>query len=505
MRPHIAKSVPWSTFTSLPLLAVLVPVTLSAAPKAPQGSESASEGRLESPAKASENTEGAEGAEGAKEKQGSPTPDVAPVPPSPSVSGAGGSSLAVERLPAEAWPAPKTRGIHGGSLWLSAFHGLQWPYIPKTGIGISGSAWIDTGYQRTTHGAEHQISRYRLQQGRAVLRLTPTYAKGRFFVQAQGELVADQDQSTTQPRVGDTDDLWVRVGTWNSWDLQVGRYEGWELYHLGMGMDLNTLERQGATPPSGPAPPDFYGTTFGFYRSSNVGNVGLHLYPTNFLRFELLGQVGNDLTTGFNTLGARPAAILDFGIIRIKGGAEYRVAEPRDTLPMTTTVLDANGIPVLNPDGTMMTITTQVARKERNTEKGFGGTIQLILDPHFEMGVSAAQGYVKKIDLSGGVNTEGTYTVTSIGGFANLRIVERLIAGAGAHWTTLVDEHVDSTGKYGYFAHLQTFGALQYLVSGQLFVKAVVGYARGPIEPSFQAVTYTNTMLSGRLRVMYLF
>ncbi len=27
------------------------------------------------------------------------------------------------------------------------------------------------------------------------------------------------------------------MGHWNIWDLKVGRFEGWEMYHLGMGMD----------------------------------------------------------------------------------------------------------------------------------------------------------------------------------------------------------------------------------------------------------------------------
>ena len=57
----------------------------------------------------------------------------------------------LERLPPSAYPAPRVRGIKGGSLWLT-FHGLQWPYYPKTGIGISGSIWVDTAFQRLTPG-----------------------------------------------------------------------------------------------------------------------------------------------------------------------------------------------------------------------------------------------------------------------------------------------------------------------------------------------------------------
>ena len=69
--------------------------------------------------------------------------------------------ISIEQLPAGAYPeatpdggifgksfslGPPTRGIWGGSLWLT-FHGLQWPYMPKTGVGVSGYAWVDTGYE----------------------------------------------------------------------------------------------------------------------------------------------------------------------------------------------------------------------------------------------------------------------------------------------------------------------------------------------------------------------
>src|SRR5262249_4262205 len=146
----------------------------------------------------------------------------------------------LERLPASAFPSDPVRGIQGGSL-ASTFHGLQWPYYPKTGIGISGSAWIDSGYEQIKRGnPTEQGINYWLQQGRLLLRVTPTYTRGRFFLQGQAELVANKDQSLHQRDTADTDDLWIKIGMWNLWDLQLGRYEGWEIYHFGMGLDLYT-------------------------------------------------------------------------------------------------------------------------------------------------------------------------------------------------------------------------------------------------------------------------
>ena len=129
-------------------------------------------------------------------------------------------------MPASAYPEPKVRGIAGGSLALT-FHGLQWPYYPKTGIGVGGSAWIDTSYEKITRGNNHPDAVYWRPQGRFVLRVTPTYAAGNFFVQAQAELVANNDQTINHPSVADTDDLWVRVGEWNAWDVQ------WALRSMG--------------------------------------------------------------------------------------------------------------------------------------------------------------------------------------------------------------------------------------------------------------------------------
>src|SRR5438105_1834226 len=62
-----------------------------------------------------------------------PAPAPAP-PPKPDESLTLGP---LQRLPASAYPEPYTRGIEGGSL-RTTFHGLQWPYYPKTGIGVSG-------------------------------------------------------------------------------------------------------------------------------------------------------------------------------------------------------------------------------------------------------------------------------------------------------------------------------------------------------------------------------
>ncbi|HMI86066.1 MAG TPA: hypothetical protein VK550_18345, partial [Polyangiaceae bacterium] len=250
-----------------------------------------------------------------------PAPPAASRPPPLAPEPPGSASLGpIERLPVSAYPEPRTRGLRGGSLWMT-FHGLQWPYYRQTGIGLSGYAWIDTGYEKIDRGHPTQQGiTYWLQQGRFLFRVTPTYTQGNYFVQGQAEFVANKEQSTPAS-VTDADDVWIRAGRWNTWDVQLGRYEAWEIYHFGMGLDLNTLERRGAFDELRGAP-EIYGVTYAFYRPPGVGQAALHLYPTDFLRFELGTQIGNEF--GSNAFAARPVGIFDIGWLKLKGGVEYK-------------------------------------------------------------------------------------------------------------------------------------------------------------------------------------
>lgn len=395
----------------------------------------------------------------------------------------------VEHLPGSAFPDPP-RGLYGGSLWLNTFHGLQWPYMPRTGLGISGYAWVDTGYEQIkSPEADHDDAVKWIQQGRAVLRFTPTYSDGHFFVQGQGELVANKDQSVVQPNVVDTDDLWVRLGVWKKWDVQAGRFEAWEVYHLGMGLDQNTLERIGPVDSRVGAPFDFYGVTNAFYRAAGLGNVAAHVYPWSWLRVEALGQAGNQ--NGQNAIGGRGAAILDFGIVKVKGAAEYR---------HTTQVLTLNQ--------TINGVQSKTSSPERTNAWGYGGSVQVLLNPFVEFGVNLAQELTDQWDMSGAPNGFGTFTINSMGGFANARVIPDLLVGAGVNYSKKDDTHTDNLGKNDSYTNLQSFGAVQYLISKQLFVKAVFAYAKATWDPSFDNgpdIKFSDVMLSGRLRLLYLF
>jgi hypothetical protein len=460
--------------------------------------------------------QGERGGQGGKEMSGAqPAPPPQPPASAPaSVPASWEPGASIQQLPEGAYPAASpdggifgkslvigkpTRGIWGGSLWLT-FHGLQWPYMPTTGIGVSGSAWVDTGYEKIGAPSDGQRvdRKFWLQQGRAVLRLTPTYSSGAFFIQAQVELVGNKDQSAATP-LATTDDLWVRLGQWNRWDLQVGRYESWEVYHLGMGPDLHTLERVGATDGQLGDPPAPYlvRSTLGSTdtRESGVGYVGLHLYPTGFLRFELLTLAGNDSTgmnTGFNALGERPAMILDLGMIKVNVAGEYIRRRGSENFIDPTT-------------------NAQMGSKNTIFQRGVGGGIQVIFDPRFEAGLNVSRGIQDATlrDDSGMSDKTQSFDLLSLGGFANARIADDWIVGAGGNFNRKTDTNYlpapDGTMKNGYFDQIQGFVALQYAVARRLFIKAVGGYSRATFSPGGVIVDTVDTMWSGRVRFLYLF
>jgi hypothetical protein len=421
----------------------------------------------------------------------------------------------IEHMGPETFPG-RSRGLYGGSLWLEpSFDGLQWPQNAHTGLGVSGQFWVDSGYETIERNvADVADSTMYFQQGRGLLRVTPAYVHGRFFVQGQAELVGNlcQTASTTNTVCStgtfDTDDLWIRVGHWNSWDVKVGRFEGWEIYHLGMGLEPYTFERLGAgmfgaaSISNAPNPPlevpSLYGVNYLHDRPTNglaVGNIAFHAYFTDYLRLELLARLGADNyqanrasgTTAATYLGGRPTAIFDIGWFKLKVGGEYLKRTP---------VMQAVGGDPLKKDPV-----------EGTTQKGLGASAQFVFDPTVELGLNAAIGVQDQTDTMAKAVPENSYTTKSFGGFANVRLFDQALGGVGANWTEQLDSYL-ATGSNtnNYTSQLQGFAACQYLLAGQLYVKLVLAYARAKFQASDLTIpVWYNTMLSGRVRLMYLY
>jgi hypothetical protein len=365
--------------------------------------------------------------------------------------------------------------------------GHQWPYMPRrpgddaTRIGFSGNVWVDTSYQKVESGlaaTDPSIKEWR-QQSRLVLRATPTFNHGDdYFVQGPGEVVLQGAAPTRTEDFLVADDLYVRAGQWKVFDITAGRFQGWEVYHLGMGLDLNTVERNGARTDNR-APVDIYGLTYMWDRPNGPGRIAAHYYATDYLRFELLGQVGS---TGLNVIGGRPVGILDVGFFKLKLGAEYQRQTPRQDAP---------------------------DRNNKVLSRGVAGSLQLVLDPVIEGGVQLAHTLVDTYNVQGILDAAQSLTTTSYGAFANARVLPALLLGAGANYTHEHNLKLDMTGKLNDVrTHLQVFGAAQYALWDQLFVKAVVAYANAHFNPESNpppVADFRNKALSARLRLMYLF
>jgi hypothetical protein len=397
--------------------------------------------------------------------------------------------VGMQRLPGYAYPGD-TRGIAYGSMSLT-FHGLQWPYMPARGkgsrfmLGLSGWGWVDTSYQKfSPWGDNTNIDKsrasYWIQQARLVLRVTPTYSLGSdWFVQGQAEFVATEDQTIQRLDTGgaDTDDLWLRIGQWNKWDFMIGRYEGWEVFHLGMGLDLNTFERIGAYGQGDVYNPVFYGLTDSQYRPQGAaGNVAFHYYPLPYLRFELLSTLGS--LGAAPTYSARPVAVLDLGWLKLKAGTEYQHFTGR-----------------------------LVTDKVDETRKGVGGGVQFVFLPHLEFGLSAAQGTIWKINPGDGrLDRKGSVTRTSMGGFLNVSngsTEHPVVFGLGSVYTAYEDQFLQD-GKVNEYWQLQNFVAIQYVAFQQLYIKLVGGYARGHWDTA-EPLVYDDEMYSVRLRLALYF
>jgi hypothetical protein len=408
------------------------------------------------------------------------------------------TAIGIERLDGAAFPAPRTRGIPGGSLAFT-MHGLQAPYLPALGgaglrVGVSGSLWSDGSYAFIKSGlAPSQPSQKRLaMQSRGVLRVTPTYSTpSGWFAQAQAEYVAlgDQQLDTGTNVVGFTDDAYVRAGKWDLIDIQVGRFQGWEISnHYGMGLDINTLERDGAAIDSqSTKPKDAYGLTYFWDRADGrMGSYAVHVYPLDFLRFELLGQFGAGTNLGqMIQTNFRPSAVVDFGIIKLKGGVEYgKAIHQEDDIE---------------------------SQKDSSSRNGYGVALQFVLDPHIEAGASYSMGFEDKNNLFTGLrDDDASNTVTGISGFINGRVIESLVLGVGAlysRWENLsTDQRIGSPhfGEHDFDRQFQAFGAVQYSFWDVFYLKFVGAYAHWRHQDR-ASTPFANKMTSARLRFMVLF
>jgi len=367
---------------------------------------------------------------------------------------------------------PALWGIKGPSPYYVP-DGLQSP-LRASGLNLGGDMWVDTGYESSARGLEGEPDmQFWLMQGRFMLDATATLTNGKLFGQAKAQLLAHVEEIPGDEQI-DTDDAWVRFGIWDSWDVQVGRFEAWEVYHKGEGLERDTLEDLGAYDG-----PDIYEVNYAFYRQDGFGQLATHIYPLDWLRFEAAAVFGNEL--GFNSVGIRPAGIVDLGWLKFKVAGEWRKLTNQEE-----------------------------GKKQWEEKRGFGGGLQFHLNQSSEViraafGLNGGYGIIDRVDPFGKVDERGSVDTLSVGGFANLGLWASVI-GMGYNHSFQGDRQLnDQTGRVGHFVHQQAFASLRHpIYFSWLTGKLVFAWAKADLEPSFDNPR-VNDMYSVRLRLFMQF
>jgi hypothetical protein len=323
-------------------------------------------------------------------------PEVEQEAPTPVVQG--DTSTAAKESPAAAGPPDPEQK-----------NGFVKPQSDKT-LSWSGSLETDTGYATYTFdsAALHDEEVYDLR-GRFVLGAT---AMHRFwedwFLLARGEAVMWVREQFGVYQVN-ADDVFAQVGKDNVWDLKLGRFRMWRVYHRGLGFDLFTLEDAGAcvqnpcSADAGTFGPRMYEVNF-IYDRETPGHAAVHVYPTEWSGLELSAVYGQAGVS--NHIGVRAAAMIHFDFLRVMGAAELRTTRPRE---------EASSM-----DG--MGNTTQCDKCGVSQRTGYGGGIELTLPP-FEAGINAALGATDVYTVTAGAFDEGGSNDTrSFGGYAELDV-----------------------------------------------------------------------------------
>jgi hypothetical protein len=213
-----------------------------------------------------------------------------------------------------------------------------------------------------------------------------------------------------------------------------------------------------------------------------LGGYAVHVYPTKYLRGELLGHLGaGNLTSNPYQIDVRPSAIFDIGYVKLKAGWEFGKAVPQDS--------------------------KQQVRDSRN---GYGFAAQFVFAPYVEFGGSFARGFEDVLDQFGQTDLAGSNTVQTYGGFLNASPgYEPLVFGLGAFQNHRQNFRPDERtgprqGQVDSNDQFEIFGAAQYTLWQQLYFKFVLSHASNHVE-DYKAGTYTNNAVSGRFRVMLLF
>jgi hypothetical protein len=255
-------------------------------------------------------------------------------------------------------------------------------------------------------------------------------------------------------------DAYIQVGYKKKFDIQLGRFLAWEVYHRGQGIELFTAEEAGAL-----GGPTLYwlDQTRGY--KNEAGQFAAHYYPFKVLKFELAGVYGQE--SNQNNYGVRPVVDFSVGGLQLIGGYEYLKQVPQTSADKVETKL-----------------------------QGVAGKLQYSF-PVVTAGASAAWVDVDSFDINGDTDSAKSYKKLSAGGFVDIDFWKNSI-GLGFHHTTQKNERDEN------IRHEQMF--VSYLVRlpiDGVSLKAVYGFASAHIEDADAKSEWTNNMNSFRVRAAF--
>lgn len=338
------------------------------------------------------------------------------------------------------------------------------PQVLGIDIRLGGYFWADIGYLDRTNAQPGQYDQgASYLQGRFVLGANFSRSFGAYYATAQVQflgLVNEFAHSQYEPH---TLDAYLRVGHQKWWDLQVGRFLAWEIYHRGQGIELFTAEEAGAL-----GGPPLYWLELSRGYINEAGQAAAHFYPTDFLKFELSSVYGQQ--NNQNLLGVRPAAHLTLNDFQLLAGYEYLSASPQTS-----------------------------ADKTSNASQGYAARAQYTFFKTVTAGAEFAQAFVDAIDINGDVDTLKSLTKYTFGGYVDIDFWHNSI-GLGYHRTNQLDKR----GEFN--NHDQAFITYQYRFPIQgLSAKLVYGFARAHVQDADTKTSWDNYMQSVRLRISYEF
>lgn len=246
-------------------------------------------------------------------------------------------------------------------------------------ITLTGDLEIDTSHTTNSTdaiGASSGTDTTEYDLGGRI-KVVPAVRKesGNLFFEAKAEILAKTDNSD-----GDgvqVDDAYGKIGT-SSFDVQIGRYEAWNLHDESN--DMLIVEA-----PNGAAR---YEANNARGRMDGAGQLAVHAFAGDAFSFEggfVYGKDGTD-----NVFGLRPVIITKFGPVELAAGADYLNNTPQDDTGLNET-----------------------------TKLGYGARVQAVLGI-VTLGINYASGTVEETDDAG--VDQPDETTNSYGGYCDLAL-----------------------------------------------------------------------------------